>query len=277
MSPSHIRRSVQALFLTALVAGLAITAGAAQQVATPTAPPLGADAATRILADAHKAMGGDARQSAVSTLVATGSSRRVAGENLVPIEFEIDIELPNKYVRKDEIPPQETTPSSTGFNGADLIQFPAPSQPLQDAQRKTRITSVKQDFARLMLGMFARSFASYPISFNYVGSAEAPEGKADVLDGTGPDNFAVRLLIDSTTHLPIMVSWTAATPAGRGSAPVAAPVETRLYFFDYRDTNGLIFPFKIRRAVGPNTVEETTVDRFKVNVKIDPKKFDVVK
>jgi hypothetical protein len=37
------------------------------------------------------------------------------------------------------------------------------------------------------------------------------------------------------------------------------------------------FPFRLRRAVGADTVEETTFDRYKVNAKIDPKKFEVRK
>ena len=59
-------------------------------------------------------------------MVATGRTRQVRGDNLVPIEFEIAIELPDKYVRKDEIPAQESGPTTTGFNGDTLLQFPAP-------------------------------------------------------------------------------------------------------------------------------------------------------
>ena len=69
-------------------------------------------------------------------------------------------------------------------------------------------TSVKQDFARLTLGMFARSFDGYPLTFAYVGQAEAPQGQADVLDVKGAPNFAVRLFVNVTTHLPVMISWT---------------------------------------------------------------------
>ena len=34
-------------------------------------------------------------------------------------------------------------------------------------------------------------------------------------------------------------------------------------------------PFRLRRALGTDTVEETTFDGFKINTKIDPKKFEV--
>src|SRR2546421_1847243 len=77
----------------------------------------GSDQAARVLADARKALGGDAKLSAIKTIVATGRTKRISGDNLVPVEFEIDIELPDKYVRKDEVPAQESAPSSSGFNG----------------------------------------------------------------------------------------------------------------------------------------------------------------
>src|SRR5204862_6103508 len=82
-----------------------------------------------------------------------------------------------------------------------------------------RVTALKQDFTRLTLGMFAASFPSYPLTFTYVGEAEAPQGKADVLDAKGPNNFTLRFFINKDTHLPIMVSWTPPAPAGRGMPP----------------------------------------------------------
>jgi hypothetical protein len=57
----------------------------------------------------------------------------------------------------------------------------------------------------------------------------------------------------------------------------ATPVEQRLYFADYRDVDGLKLPFRLRRAIGAETTEETTFDRFRVNAKIDPRKFEPVK
>src|SRR5882762_9671469 len=174
-----------------------------------------------ILAATREALGGEKKLAAVKTVVATGRTRQVRGDNLVPIEFEIDIELPDKYVRKDEIPAQESGPSTAGFNGEALIQTKAPT--------------VKQDFARLMLGMFASSFAGYPLTFTYAGQAEAPQGKADVLDAKGAPNLTMRVFIAQDTHLPIMVSWQAPAPPPRGGQPPAPPQESRIYFADYRD------------------------------------------
>jgi hypothetical protein len=57
----------------------------------------------------------------------------------------------------------------------------------------------------------------------------------------------------------------------------ATPVEHRLYFADYRDVDGLRLPFRLRRAIGSETTEETTFDRFRLNAKVDPRKFEAVK
>jgi hypothetical protein len=54
-------------------------------------------------------------------------------------------------------------------------------------------------------------------------------------------------------------------------------VEFRIYYADYRDVDGMQWPFRLRRATGADTTEETTFDRFRVNAKIDAKKFEVRK
>lgn len=267
-----------------------------------------------VLAAAREALGGEKRLSGVKSFTATGRTRQVRGENLVPIEFEIVCELPDKYARKDEIPAQESGPTTTGFNGDALIQVPAPAMPdagsrpgapapppgVAEAAMKRRVETVKQDFVRLTLGMFATSFSSYPLTFTYGGQAEAPQGKADIIDVKGPGTFALRLFIHETTHLPIMVSWIVQppprpAPKPETPAPAAAlppptpalserqrvegpkPLEHRMYYADYRDVDGRQWPFRIRRAIAGETTEETTFDRFRINPKIDPRRFEVRK
>ena len=324
--------------------------------------------AEQVLADARKALGGD-KLAGLKSLVASGRTRRVRGNNLVPIEFEILIELPDKYVRVDEFPAEDTDPTSAGFNGEALIQIPPPpaapagppagppdagrgrppAPPASAAgpppgamppagmppgaegvrpggrgpgmdPRRARLNTVKQDYTRLALGLFAASSA-YPLTFSWAAMAEAPQGRADVLDVKGQDNFALRYFIHSETRLPIMVTWTTpptnvivtvpgqpppstvapgavvvtGPPAPAKDAPKeetdkytkevlalrakaqAASVEHRLYFADYREVDGLKLPFRLRRAIGTETTEETTFDRFRVNARIDQKKFEPIK
>jgi hypothetical protein len=236
-----------------------------------------------VLAAAREALGGENRLTAVKSVIATGRTRQVQGNNLVPIEFEISIELPDKYVRRDEIPARETGPTTVGFNGSELLLMPAPPSPPPGAKgpppeaiRQMRALTARQDFARLTLGMFAASFDAYPLTFVHIGEAEAPQGKADVLEAKGAPNFTARFFVHRDTHLPVMISWQTPPQGPQGpQGPQAKPLETRLYYADYRSVDGLMFPFRLRRAVGADTVEETTFDRYRVNARIDPRKFEV--
>jgi hypothetical protein len=230
--------------------------------------------ATSVLSAARDALGGDKTLSAVKTFTAAGRTRQLRGNNLVPIEFEINCELPDKFVRTDEFPAQDTDPTTQGFNGDTLLQFPAP-QPGRGgppAPPQQRLNAVKQDFVRLTLAMFATSFSSYPLTFKYAAVGEAPEGKADILDVVGPANFSARFVVQQQTHLPVMLMWQQPPPN-----PQVKASEIRVYYADFRDVNGMKVPFRIRRAVAGDTVEETTFDRFRINAKIDPRKFEVKK
>src|SRR6266853_2345626 len=153
--------------------------------------------ATQVLGAAREALGGEKKLSAVRTFTVTGRTRQLRGNNLVPIEFEINCELPDKFVRRDEFPAQDADPTTQGFNGDTLLQFPAPSPGRggPPAPPQQRLTAAKQDFVRLTLGMFAASFSSYPLTFKYAAVGEAPEGKADVIDVAGPAGFSARFVV----------------------------------------------------------------------------------
>lgn len=241
-----------------------------------------------IIEATRQALGGEARIAAIRTIVIDGRTRQVQGNNLVPIEFEIACELPDKCIRRDEIPARESGPTTIGFNGNELVQLPVPTAPpprggpppgreggppgggrapSPEAQRAARLGAVQQDFARLLLGLFAAPQGAFPVTFGYIGEAEAPQGKADVLEVKGPGTFTGRFFVFKDTHLPVMLTWQAPGPPG-------SP-ENRLFYADYRDVDGLKLPFRLRRALGADTIEETTIDRIRLNAKIDPRRFEV--
>jgi hypothetical protein len=234
-----------------------------------------------ILATAREALGGEQRLSSVRSFSITGRMLQLRGNNLASIEVELIGEFPDKFVRAEELPAQETGRTTTGFNGNDLIQAPvapargggpAPTGAQADAARQGRVDGLKQDFARMMLGFFATSFGAFPLTFTYVGEAEADTGRAAVLDAKGPTGTPMRLFISRTTHLPLMVTWDG--PPARGQP---TPAQHRLFFGDYKDTNGIRLPFRVRHAVGSETIEETTLDRVRINPKIAPSTFEARK
>jgi len=114
-----MRGSAQCVAAAVTLAAVCLTAQGREGAQPPARR--GGDA-TAVLASAREALGGEKKLSAVKTLTAVGRTRQVRGDNLVPIEFELFIELPDKYLKKDEIPAQETGVTATGFNGDALVQ-----------------------------------------------------------------------------------------------------------------------------------------------------------
>src|SRR6185295_5671708 len=48
-------------------------------------------------------------------------------------------------------------------------------------------------------------------------------------------------------------------------------VEYRLYYGDYQDVSGVKLPFKLQRSIDGKPSEEMTLEKVKINQKIDPK------
>jgi hypothetical protein len=174
---------------------------------------------------------------------------------------------------------------------------PTPEQ--LDQMNKASLRSAKTDASRLMLGWFAMAHPAAQAAYTYAGEAESVEGKAYVLDVKNADGFAARLFVDEQTHLPLMVTYQAAQPrvvnqtmsvGGGGHVTTSGDVDKQvqelqrqppqmadytIYFEEWRETDGVKFPFKMRRATGGTTTEEWSVSKVKINPKIDAKKFAV--
>jgi hypothetical protein len=187
----------------------------------------------KILGDVRKALGADKGE--VKTLAVVGRSQRNRSDgSSSESDFEMFMELPDKFMKRDVV--MAMGPTSvyrlSGFNGDGLISEvdappslstggsvirmmpaggPAPGAqqtPEQAAEaRKKQLTTAKQDFARLALGMFATSSAAYPVELTYGGEAESADGKAYVIHVKGEGNFAAKLFVDTKTNLPLMLSW----------------------------------------------------------------------
>lgn len=306
--------------------------------------------ANKVLSLVRDALGGEKKLAAVKAVAVNGRSSRVTGETTAPpTDFEIAMELPDKYMKKEVVAVMGTNSISrtSGFNGDGVIEAidtppsfsggmvlrfggpggaapgakPTPEQ--AEAMRKNSLQAAREDFARWTLGMFATSFPAFPLEFSYEGQAESPDGKADVIGVKGADGFQARLFVDSTSHLPLMLSWMAKEPMvmqapggpGRGPAGQGAVqfgggagggaqqmtpeqrdqmmkdmqdrmkdveakrrvVEYRLYYSEYQDVSGVKLPSKLQRSIDGKPTEELTLEKIKVNPKIDPKKFEVSK
>jgi hypothetical protein len=148
---------------------------------------------------------------------------------------------------------------------------------LKEAQRRTRQTEV----SRLLVAMLLNTTA--PVA--WIGTAQSPDGTADVLEIKIEGN-PTRLFLDSSTHMPLMLTWSGGggrafarggqqgqTAQGQGApgqaAPTApagrTPATQEMHLADYKVVGGLKLPHLITRGVGGETSEEWTIKSYKIN------------
>jgi hypothetical protein len=212
--------------------------------------------AARILADARKALGGDSLER-LQALAIEGRTARVGPNGTIEREFEINLELPDKFMRREVLAAMGTMSvyRISGFNGPDglineidqppqlgggnmIVRFAGAGAPSngeatpeqREAQRATALLANKKEYARLALGLLAAAPSTFPLSFAYAGEAESPDGSAHVIDVTGEGGFAARLFVDTRTSLPLMLTWmdkeplvmNVGGPSPAGAGPVHA-------------------------------------------------------
>ena len=300
-----------------------------------------------LLGEARTAIGGAERLEGVTTLQVTGTFRRVVDGNDTEGDFDVFIELPDKYLRSEKTgtpgqPSTETIEALVGAQVRDAVLgggggrgggggalaggdgFPpgnvgddsdaggrdeglGDAKPAEadaaagpatgpgnrggddlgaepDALRQAR----QADVSRLLLMWLLRS--EMPLA--WVGIAESPDGKADVVEARYEDGRPTRLFLEANTHMPLMMQWeTAPVPVGgargrlggggrrggggqdvgptdgagarQGSSPPT--VTSQMTFFDHRAVNGIRLPYVITRGANGQTTERWTISRYRVN------------
>jgi hypothetical protein len=132
-----------------------------------------------------------------------------------------------------------------------------------------------------------------------VGTAQSPEGSADVLEIRPAEGQPTRLFLDQSTHMPLMMTNTAAggrggfgrrgagpdaaTPQGgvptpndgprRGGASGGQPITIETHLSEYKAVNGIKLPHLITRGVNGQTNEEWEIKSFRVNPSLKANTF----
>jgi hypothetical protein len=268
------------------------------------------DAAARgaaLLAEARQAVGGDERLRAIKTLDVRGEFRRAAGQTTIDGELQIRVELPDKLRRDEDLSPPGGGPAivrsevlngssaweeNSGRGGFFIGRFgggrrgggfgggrdgadagPPAVDPAQIEAAQGR--AWQAELTRWLLVWLLA--VDGPVT--WVGTAEAPDGRADVLEIAPRAAPAMRLFLDERSHLPLMITWQGAAPslvvAGRrggrgdgGPEPAARggqQATLRMTLGEYKTVNGLRLPHLITRGADDATTEEWTVDSYRIN------------
>ena len=214
-------RLVMALALTASVAATVYAGGAATE-----------DRAIEVIVAARAAMGGP-KLEAVKTISATGEYRRVMGEREINGETTIEIMVPDKIKRTEEMGIQggPTFSRTVALDGADywedttnrggggFMRFggpgasggpggQGPSEADRERFRQMAQRRLQGELHRYLLVWLLRTDAQ----LTYGGEAEAEDGKADVLEAKSEGGTPVRIFFDQKTHLPLMLTYEGAQP-----------------------------------------------------------------
>ena len=146
------------------------------------------------------------------------------------------------------------------------------------ADQSNQESHIREGFARLLLVWLGATPSSLPVEFTYGGQAIAQVGakSADVIDVTGPGNFAARLFINPQTHQVMMLTYKARKP-GKQPQESQAPeseAESRWVLSDYRNVGGLNLPHQLVIFLDGRPVEEVSVKKVKINPSIKPDRFE---
>ena len=288
---------VRALAASVSILSVSATLSAAE-------PPADAARAQRVLAAARQALGGESALAAVHSLSLEGQlRRRIAGEDgeqEMSGDVRVDSLLPDRYLRVDTVSPMPGMPGiplATGLDGDEVwtgalpvasgmnvvIRAAPPADASGQARLKDRILRESALFlVTLLTGANGTEYA-------WVGEAEAPEGRADVLQVTGRGGLDARLFVDQKTHRPLMLTFRDAPPrmmvrrqmgpgGGHGSPAGSAPaealptppplVEAALFLSDWKRVDGVLLPHALNKTLEGKPYEEIVVSRYTVN---DPK------
>ena len=137
-------------------------------------------------------------------------------------KIEIDLDLPERYLRSDIGSGMIAITRTEGFEGTRPfvevvgnnpgMRITADNPAADPARAKLALRRSNAELARLMLGVVGGTQPNFPSSFTYAGVAESADGKAHMLDVAGPEDFKVRLYVDTESNLPLMLTYMEAEP-----------------------------------------------------------------
>lgn len=295
----HKPTCLLALMLCCSVAALAQTDKAAR--------------AQELLTQARTAIGGDKLKS-LQSLAISGSYRQMMGEREMSGDIELEMLLPDKARKTTTMSPLPSVEITRieGLNGDNawsdmqnnnagggmvVIRQAGAGQANSAEAQKAQENFVRQEFARLWLGLLLNVPGSYQLEFSYGGEAEAPDGVADVLEIKGAGGFSAMLFLDQKTHRPLMLSYKGRKPRlamrsftsdkplskeelekktqeAQAQAAAAPLVDVQLRFQDYQEVGGIAFPHRVTKAMDNEITEEWELKKFKLNPALKADRFE---
>jgi hypothetical protein len=184
------------------------------------------DKAAEVLTEMRKALGGDKLDS-VKALSLEGPFQRDGGMRQMSGTNALTIQLPDRMHRSEETEMPggmsmerivalagdtawEDMKQRGGMGGGMQIVMRGPDgRDLNpEAIEQARLRRTRTEMMRYLIAFFGAA----TLQPTHVAVAEAPEGKADVLEAKNEGGATVRIFVDQQTHVPLMLQYTEVRP-----------------------------------------------------------------
>jgi hypothetical protein len=195
-------------------------------VAAITIPVAAQDKGAEVMKQMREALGGD-KLAQIKTLSLEGPFAREMGPRQMQGTVVLTVQLPDRMHRSEEIQMPggmsmerisalagetawEDMQNRGGMGGGMQVVMRGPGGAELNPQQleEARLRRVRNEFNRYLLSFLGAG----NLAPTYVAVAEAPEGKADVLEIKNEAGQAVRLFVDQQTHMPLMLQYTEVRP-----------------------------------------------------------------
>ena len=266
--------------------------------------------AQQILKQARQAIGGEEQLQKIQGLQIKGQYRRTFGDRQMGGDREINILLPNKYLVEDAMNSGGLSTAMintrglngdrawSGNSGGGGMVFrmigPGGAQASPEQVEEMQRRMLNAEFSRYLLAMILTPPPALAVEYKYAGESEVEDAQADVIDVSGPDNFAVRVFFDKQSHIPLLLSYrgpkprvmTMQRPSRDGSTsedikkareeavkkmssenPPSAPEEVDFFIrlTDHKKVGGLMLPHKLTFSIENEVSEEFEISKYQVN------------
>jgi len=289
------------------------------------------DRVATIVSAARKALGGEDKIAGLKTLTAEGPFRRSLGPRDMEGTVTVTIARPDKMKRVEEMQiggmvggpmiertsvlagttSWEDSQNRGGMGGGGMRIMiadgprggPGGAGPTPEQQNEARVRRMRVQMYRLTAALIVDAGTPWVDA----GIAESPDGKADILETKEETGRTLRVFIDQTTHLPLMVQYQDPKPMimtqggpgpGRGGpgmppppgapgagGPPPNPEEMQrrvaemqrnpppmgtyaMSLSDYKKVDGIMLPHKIETSLDGEPNEEWTIEKYKVNPQV---------
>src|SRR5215204_4489239 len=184
--------------------------------------------AQEVLKQAREAIGGEEQLQNIQGLQIKGQYRRAFGERQMGGDREISILLPNKYLVEDAMNAGGLSTAminTRGLNGDKAwsgnsggggmvfrMSGPGGQQASPEQVEEMQRWIFSAEFSRYLLAMILTPPPALTVEYKYAGESDVEDTQADVIDVSGPDNFAVRVFFDKQSHIPLLLSYRGPKP-----------------------------------------------------------------